>query len=185
MYLPLLPASCSCILSNSMGVVTTIWQKPAPPPDRISRGTVSTPLSKTWQTTWMRSIYQTGEWISLFVERKTLKIFVSQAVHCFSCYTMTGVMFMGLYWLWPGIQVGQLTSLLLMKYSSNSINQTKQNPHNSTHKILLRIMFLICKVIITSLFVEVNFGFRLYRSSVFLPFKCIWNTIYTALIKKS
>ena len=34
-----LPASCSWILSSSMGVVTTIWQKPAHPPAAISRWT--------------------------------------------------------------------------------------------------------------------------------------------------
>lgn len=35
--LPLLPASCSWIFSNSIGVVTIIWHKPAPAPDKSSR----------------------------------------------------------------------------------------------------------------------------------------------------
>ena len=36
-----LPASCSWIFSSSIGVVTTIWQKPALPPAAISRNRVS------------------------------------------------------------------------------------------------------------------------------------------------
>lgn len=40
-FLPSLPASCSCILSISMGVVTMTWHMPAPQPASISLNTVS------------------------------------------------------------------------------------------------------------------------------------------------
>ena len=41
---PVRPASWSCIFSNSIGVVTTIWHIPAPAPAIISRGSVRRPL---------------------------------------------------------------------------------------------------------------------------------------------
>lgn len=40
-FSPSLPASCSCILSISMGVVTMTWHMPAPQPASISLNTVS------------------------------------------------------------------------------------------------------------------------------------------------
>lgn len=40
-FSPSLPASCSCILSISMGVVTMTWLIPAPQPANISFNTVS------------------------------------------------------------------------------------------------------------------------------------------------
>lgn len=61
LFLPSLPASCSCIFSISIGVVTMTWHIPAPQPASISLNTVSPFL-----ITEKRNIMQRNWWTTVF-----------------------------------------------------------------------------------------------------------------------